>query len=140
MRIRLYALFGCLFLVCLVIDVLSFGALVSEPGIGPPLAASARAQSPLAHTYMVLGAPVVDSIPELQTCGQAAAGAAFGDSYSAISARPEAAIELLFSESRGPLYALYVLFFWGAPLFLALTLAAWLLRTRHTHLIKGVRQ
>jgi hypothetical protein len=68
------------------------------------------------------------------------ADAAFGDSYDAIEARPAAAIDLLFSGSHGPVAALFMLSYWGAPLLLVLTLAAWLFRTRQTHLIKTVRR
>lgn len=140
MRIRWYTLFGIFFLLCLLIDALSFAALARESRTGQAIAASANAEAPIARTYIGLGTPLVASSPILQTVGAAMADAAFGDSYPAISARPEAAMDLLFSESRGPLRALFMLSYWGAPLLLACTLLAWLLRTRQTHLIKSVRR
>ena len=139
MRVRAYLVFGGLFLFCLIIDVACFGALVNEPGVGPAVAASARAQSPLAHTYIVIGRPLARALPPLQACGQALADTAWGDAYPAIMATPEAASDLVFSESRGPVRALCMLFYWLAPALLVLTIAAWLLRTRHTHLIKTGR-
>lgn len=140
MRIRLYILFGILFVLCLAMDVLTFGALARESGVGPAVAASARAEAPLAHTYIVLGAPIVGALPALHTIGASCAAAAFDDAYSAIAATPSAAIALLFSESRGAVRALFMLFYWGAPLLLLLTIVAWLLRTRPAHLIKTARR
>ncbi len=140
MRIRLYSLFGILFLLCLAIDALSFGALAREPVIGPAVVASARAEAPLAHTYIVLGAPLTGALPALQSAGSACADAAFGNAYAAITATPAAAIDLLLSESRGATHALFTLFYWGAPVLLVLTIVAWLFRTRPTHLIKTARR
>jgi hypothetical protein len=140
MRIRWYAVFGIFFLLFLLIDALSFAALARQSQIGEAVAASAQAEAPIARTYIELGTPLVGASPILQTVGEAMADAAFGDSYAAINARPAAAIDLLFSESRGPLSALFMLGYWGAPLLLACTLLAWLFRTRRTHLIKSVRR
>jgi hypothetical protein len=140
MRMRWYALFGTFFLLFLLIDALSFAALARQAGIGADIAAGAEAEAPVAHTYIALGTPLVASSPVLQDVGAAMADAAFGDSYDAIQGRPAAAIDLLFSESHGPVAALFMLSYWGAPLLLLLTLAAWLFRTRETHLIKTVRR
>lgn len=140
MRFRWYALFAVFFLLCLLVDALSFAALARQPQVGAMIAASADAESPVARTYIALGTPLVAASPILQTIGQSVADAAFGDAYPAIAARPDAAMDLLFSESHGSLCALFMLLYWGAPLLLALTLAAWLLRTRRTHLIKSVRR
>jgi hypothetical protein len=140
MRMRWYALFGTFFLLFLLIDALSFAALARQPGIGADVAAGAEVEAPVAHTYIVLGTPLVTSSPVLQDVGEAMADAAFGDSYDAIEERPAAAIDLLFSASHGPVAALFMLSYWGAPLLLVLTLAAWLFRTRQTHLIKTVRR
>lgn len=140
MRIRWYVLFGTFFLLFLLIDALTFGALAQQPRVGSAIAASADAEAPIAHTYIDLGTPLVASSPVLQDIGMAMADAAFGDSYAAVNATPAAAVDLLFSESHGPLSALFMLIYWGAPLLLVCTLAAWLFRTRHTHLIKSVRR
>ena len=140
MRIRWYALFGTFFLFFLLIDALSFAGLAEQAQVGPAIAAGAEAESPIAHTYIVLGRPLVASSPVLRDIGLAMADAAFGDSYTAIEARPSAAIDLLFSESHGSLSALFMLNYWGAPLLLVLTVVCWPLRTRQTHLIKGVRR
>jgi len=140
MRIRWYTLFGIFFLLCLLIDALSFAALAREPGVGQAVSASANAEAPIARTYIGLGTPLVASSPVLQTVGEAMVDSAFGAAYPAISAQPDAAMDMLFSESRGPLRELFMLSYWGAPLLLACTLLAWLLRTRQTHLIKSVRR
>lgn len=140
MRIRWYALFGIFFLLFLLIDALTFAGLAREPQLGTAIAASADAEAPIAHTYIDLGTPLVAASPVLQGIGMAMADAAFGDSYAAINATPAAAVDMLFSESHGPLAALFMLSYWGAPLLLVCTLAAWLFRTRHTHLIKSVRR
>jgi hypothetical protein len=140
MRFRFYALFGILFVLCLVIDLLTFGGLVREAGIGPAIAQSARAEAPLVHTYVVLGTPIAKAIPGASTAGQSIADAAFGDAYPQILATPEAAVALLFSDSIGPMRALLMLCYWGTPVLLALTILAWVFRTRHTHLIRSARR
>ena len=140
MRFRFYALFGFLFLLCFVIDVLTFGGLVREPGIGTAIARSARAEAPLVHTYVVVGMPIATAIPGASTAGQSIADAAFGDAYPQILATPDAAVALLFSASIGPLRALLMLCYWGAPVLLLLTILAWVFRTRHTHLIGSARR
>ncbi|HET7556985.1 MAG TPA: hypothetical protein VFK08_02795 [Rhodanobacteraceae bacterium] len=140
MRPRWYALFGIFFLLCLLIDALSFGALAREAGVGEAITASADAEAPVARTYIALGTPLVSASPIVQNVGAAMADSAFGDAYPAISARPAAAIDLLFSESRGPLRALFMLIYWGAPVLLMCTLLAYVMRTRQTHLIKSVRR
>ncbi|SRR5579883_419432 len=138
MRFRYYILFGVLFLFCLLLDATTFGGLAQEAQIGAAVARTARAEAPLAHTYIVLGTPMA-GVPWLREAGQSIADAAFGDSYPAIQATPDAAIDLLFSASLGPLRALLMLCYWGAPLLLLLTILAWLFRTRETHLIKSTR-
>lgn len=140
MRFRFYALFGFLFLFCLSLDVLIFGGLSQEAGIGQAIADSARAQAPLTHTYIVLGRPIATRIPAARTAGQSIADAGFGDAYDDIQTTPDAAADLLFSASRGPMRALLVLSYWAAPAFFLLTLLAWIFRTRHTHLIKSARR
>ena len=140
MRFRFYALFGFLFLFCLSLDVLMFGGLSQEAGIGQVIADSARAQAPLTHTYIVLGRPIATRIPVARTAGQSIADAGFGDAYDDIQTTPDAAADLLFSASRGPMRALLVLSYWAAPAFFLLTLLAWIFRTRHTHLIKSARR
>ena len=140
MRFRFYALFGILFLLCFVIDLLTFGGMVREAGIGPAIAQSARAEAPLVHTYVVLGTPIVKAIPGASTAGQSIADAAFGDAYPQILATPDAAVALLFSASIGPMRALLMLCYWGAPVLLVLTILAWIFRTRHTHLIRSARR
>ncbi|MER3546124.1 MAG: hypothetical protein C4338_00450 [Rhodanobacteraceae bacterium] len=139
MRFRYYALFGGLFAFCLVLDVLTFGGLAREANVGAAVAQTAKTEAPLAHTYIVLGTPLA-GVPALRAAGQSVADAAFGDAYAAIQSTPDAAIDLLFSASRGPLRTLLMLSYWGALLFAVLTIAAWLFRTRHTHLIKSARR
>ncbi|SRR5579885_907970 len=140
MRFRFYALFGMLFLFCLIVDVLTFGGLAHEGAVGAAFAQSARAESPLAHTYVVLGSPLAGAIPAVNAAGQSIANAAFGDAYEPMQDTPEAASDLLFSASIGPLRALLMLCYWGAPVLLLLTIVAWVFRTRPTHLIKSARR
>ena len=78
MRFRFYALFGILFLFCLIVDLLTFGGLACEPVTGTAIARSARAEAPLMHSYIVAGRPIATAIPALNTAGQSIADAAFG--------------------------------------------------------------
>lgn len=136
MRLRKYWLLFVLFVLTLVFNAWVYGSLALEPNVGPALASAARANAPLLHAYIVLGAPVAI---RTGTSGQYVASAAFGAAYPAMAATPAVADSLLFSESRGPLRELLILLFWAGPVLLVLALAAWVLRSRETHLMGRVR-
>jgi hypothetical protein len=126
-----------LFVLCLALDAWLYGSLAREPEIGPILASSARANAPLLHTYIVLGEPLA---AYTGAPGQRVADAAFRHAYPSIVASPATAASQLFTQSRGPWRGLLVVLYWGAPVLLVLTLGAWVLRSRETHLMGSVRQ
>jgi hypothetical protein len=68
------------------------------------------------------------------------ADAAFADAYPSIIASPATAASQLFTQSRGPLRGLLLMLYWVTPLLLVLALAAWVLRSRPTHLMGGIRR
>jgi len=85
----------------------------------------------------VLGEPLAVHTGAL---GQRVADAAFADAYPSIIASPATAASQLFTQSRGPLRGLLLVFYWATPLLLVLALAAWVLRSRPTHLMGGIRR
>lgn len=138
MRLRKFWVLFVLFMLCLAFDAWVYGSLALEPDIGPPLASAARVNAPLMYGYIALGRPLVARAGA--AAGQQVADTAFGAAYPSISAMPAVADGLLFSESRGPLRAILIVLFWGAPVLLVLTLVTWVLRSRDTHLMGRVRR
>ena len=137
MRWRKYGVLFTLFVLCLAFDAWLYGSLAREPQVGPALAASARANAPLLHTYIVLGEPLA---AHTGAWGRGVADAAFADAYPSIIASPATAASQLFTQSRGPLRGLLLLLYWVTPALLVLALAAWVLRSRQTHLMGRVRR
>ena len=137
MRWRKYGVLFTLFVLCLAFDAWLYGSLARQQEIGAALASSARANAPLLHTYIVLGEPLA---AHTGASGQRVADAAFADAYPAIIASPATASSELFTQSRGPLRGLLLVLYWATPLLLVLALAAWVLRSRPTHLMGGIRR
>jgi hypothetical protein len=137
MRWRKYRVLFTLFVLCLAFDAWLYGSLAREPEVGPAIASSARANAPLLHTYIVLGGPLA---PHTGAFGQRVADAAFGDAYPSITASPATAASQLFTQSRGPLRGLLLMLYWATPVLLVLALASWVLRSRPTHLMGGIRR
>jgi len=134
---RKYGMLFTLFVLCLAFDAWLYGSLAREPDVGPAIASSARANAPLLHTYIVLGEPLA---AHTGVSGQRVADAAFADAYPSIIASPATAASQLFTQSRGPLCGLLLVLYWATPLLLVLALAAWVLRSRPTHLMGGIRR
>jgi hypothetical protein len=132
-----YGMLLTLFVLCLAFDAWLYGSLAREPDVGPALASSARANAPLLHTYIVLGEPLA---AHTGASGQRVADAAFADAYPSIIASPATAASQLFTQSRGPLRGLLLMLSWVTPLRVVLALAAWVLRSRPTHLMGGIRR
>jgi len=137
MRWRRYGVLSTLFVLCLTFNAWLYGSLAREPEVGPALASSARANAPLLHTYIVLGDPLA---AYTGASGQRMADAAFADAYPSIVASPATAASQLFTQSRGPWRGLLVVLYWATPALLVLALAAWVLRSRPTHLVGGIRR
>lgn len=138
MRPRKYTVLLALFALCLAFDAWLYGSLALEPEVGPVLVSAARTNAPLLHTYIVIGRPVVERIGA--GGGQRVADMAFHDAYPAMKAQPAVADGELFSRSHGPLRGILFVLFWATPALLALGLAAWVLRSRSTHLMGRVRR
>ncbi len=137
MRWRKYGVLSTLFVFCLAFNAWLYGSLAREPDIGPALASSARATAPLLHTYIALGEPLA---MHTGSSGQHVADAAFADAYPSIVASPATAAGQLFTESHGPLRGLLLALYRATPVLLVLALAAWVLRSRQTHLMGRARR
>lgn len=137
MRWRKYGVLFTSFVLCLAFNAWLYGSLAREPGVGPALVSSARTSAPLLHTYIVLGEPLA---AYAGASGRAVADAAFADAYPSVVASPATATSQLFAQSRGPLRGLFVALYWATPVLLVLALAAWVLRSRPTHLMGGMRR
>jgi hypothetical protein len=136
-RLRNYWVLSALLVLCLAIDAWVYGSLALDPDVGPVLVPAARDSAPLLHTYIEIGRPFAAHLDA--AAGARFAGMAFGSAYASMAARPAEAAGLLFSGSSGPLHDLLVALYWGAPALLVLTLVAWVLRSRETHLMGRAR-
>lgn len=137
MRWRKYGVLFTLFVLCLAFNAWLYGSLAREPDIGPALASSARATAPLLHTYIALGEPLA---AYTGASGQHVADAAFAAAYPSITSSPATAASQLFTDAQGPLRRLFVILYWATPVLLVLALAAWVLRSRPTHLMGRARR
>lgn len=134
MKVRAYVLAGTLGLACLGFNVLAIGAAAER---FPAVAAQARAESPLAQTYIVLGRYLTDWVPALQTPASALAEASFDNAFAAVEANPSVALDALLTNAQGFFGGLARACYWGAPILLfAFVLLFWF-RPRTVHLIRS---
>lgn len=133
MKLRLYAIAAGFGLFALVFDVLALGAAAR---LHPAVAAQARAESPLAHTYIVLGRYAAGGHGRLGGIGDALAEAAFGSAWESVEARPELALDTLYTAARGKAATVARLAYWGAPILLLLFVPLFTFRERKVQLIR----
>ncbi|MDN5924785.1 MAG: hypothetical protein L0H70_07285 [Xanthomonadales bacterium] len=134
MKVQAVAVVGVLFVVCLAFDMLALGGAAQRYHA---VAAQARAESPLAQTYIVLDRYAAKWIPGVEGASKALANATFSASWPAVEAQPEVALTVLFSHSHGALAPLLKLAYWSAPILLLIFLFLLWRRPRPVHLIGG---
>lgn len=131
---RAVTVVGVLCLVCLLFDMLALGGAAQQY---PAVAQQARAESPLAQTYIVLDRYAVSWIPGFDNASRRVADATFSEAYPAVKAQPDVALTVLFSQSHGVLAPLLKLAYWAMPLLLLLFLFLVWRRPKSVHLIGG---
>lgn len=134
MKVRAWAIGGVLALLCLVFSMLSVGGAAQ---VQPAVGAQARAESPLAQTYIVLDRHASALVPAIGRLSRSLADACFGDTWAAIEADPEIGLHLLLTTSRGSLATLARTCYWATPVLLLLSLILYFLRPKPVHLIRS---
>lgn len=125
MKRRLHLIALVLFVLSLLYDIVVWGALPALPDVGASIAASARAEAPLAATYIWLGRPVDAAIPALQAYGAKRLTRAFVEYFPRIRADASVAMDLVFDQAKNSQARSIRALYWAAPAFLLLSLILW---------------
>lgn len=135
MKLRWYGWVTVLAVLCLLLDVYAFAGLHGAPGVGKAVAAQARLESPLMHTYIVAGDYALHGTPFMRGFARGLASSSWGDAYASIRQHPELALYMLNNESRGVVHSLMVPAYWAPPVLFLLALIGWFFRSRKVSLI-----
>jgi len=136
MKLRWYGWLTVLAVLALLVNFYAYAGLRRAAGAGDAVAAQARAESPLTHTYIVLGGHLLHYTPFMDGLADGLASSTWGDAYAPIRHNPGVALHLLDSEARGVVHALMGLVYWAPPILLLLALVGWLFRPRQVSLIE----
>ncbi len=139
MKIPWYAWTATVGICALILEGYAYAGLQRTPVVGPAVAAQARMQAPLTHTYLVTGGYLLRVTPFMEDASAAIARATWGDAYAAISRHPEQALYQLGARPRGVVHGLLSPLRWFPPLLLPLALFGWLLRPRAIRSLRGTR-
>lgn len=134
MKVKAVAVVGVLFLVSLVFAMLALGGAAQRYRA---VAAQARAESPLAQTYIVLDRYAAKWIPGVESASRSVANATFRASWPDVEAQPALALTVLLSHSHGASASLFKAAYWSTPILLLIFLFLLWRRPRPVHLIGG---
>ncbi len=132
-NLRAWVICGLAGLICLIFAMLAFGGAAQEQ---PAVAVQARAESPLAQTYIVLDRHASQLLPSVESMSRALARTCFADTFPAIEADPDIGLYLLRTQSRGFMAVLAGMAYWGAPILLLAALILYFLRPKTIHLMR----
>lgn len=124
----LFAVFFCY-------DLAVWGAVESLPDVGPQIAASARAQAPIASTYMFLGEAVDGWLPALQSFGSSQLVDAWQPAFDRIGDDASVAMDVLSTNTFNATHRWIKFAYWMAPLLLVAGVLMVAFRPRRVHLI-----
>jgi hypothetical protein len=134
MKLRWYGWLTVLAVLALLVNFYAFAGLRRVAGVGVAVAAQARAESPLTHTYIVLGGHILHYTPFMRGVADDLASSTWAQAYVSIRRNPGVALHLLDSASNGVVHALMGLVYWAPPILLMLALIGWLFRPRQVSL------
>lgn len=130
MKHRLYLIALALFTVCLLYNIVVWGALPLLPEVGASIAGSASREAPLASTYIALGRNLDAAIPTLQAFGERRLTAALGEGFTRIRGDATVAMDLIFNTTWNARHRWLKTMYW-APLWLLLLAAVlWVRRSK----------
>jgi hypothetical protein len=130
MKSRLYLIALALFIICMLYDVVVWGALPVLPEVGASITTSANREAPLASTYIALGSRIDAQVPALQAFGAQRLQDAFGEGFARISENAAVAMDLIFNTTWNSQHRWIKTMYWAAPFFLVLTIVLWMMRPK----------
>lgn len=119
-----------LFVLCLLYNVVVWGALPQLPEVGLAIVDSAHREAPLATAYIELGRGIDGAVAALQAFGERRLSAGLGDGFARIHDDPTVAMDLILNTTWNFQHRWIKTAYWGAPLLLLLTIVLWLRRPR----------
>lgn len=136
MKRYLHLLATLLFALCLLFDLVVWGAAPTLADIGPSLQRSANREAPLVAGYMWLGSRLDAALPVLGRTGADVLHTALADSVQRIQEDPPVAMDLIFSTTNNRTHSWVKLLVHAAPLLLVLSLFLWWRRPRQVSFIR----
>jgi|APFre7841882724_1041349.scaffolds.fasta_scaffold69258_2 hypothetical protein len=135
-RLHLFVLVAAL--LSLLTNALAWSGLGQEHGIGPIVRESARRESALVSTYLVLG-DALRALPGIDGFATELALAGYGPALERLKAEPAAAMDVLARGGFGPVNAILRINTWATPMLLLAWVVAYWLRPRKVHLAQRKR-
>lgn len=139
MRRRLHLVAVILFLIVFFLNLAIWGAVPDLPDIGAGIARSARAETVLATTYIVLGGMLNGAIPALGEFGAGFFTRAVGEAFPKIAEYPNLAMDVIFSSRLNGTHAWLKTLYWAAPVLLLLSIVLWARKPKTVSLVGGRR-
>lgn len=135
-RLHLFVLVAAL--LSLLTNALAWSGLGQENGVGPIVRESARRESPLVSTYLIVG-DALRTLPGVDGFATELALAGYGPALERLKAEPAAAMDVLALGGFGPVNAILRINTLATPvLLLAWVVMVWL-RPRSVHLAQRKR-
>ena len=139
MKRHLHTIATLLFALCLLFDLVVWGAAPTLPEIGPAIHQSANREAPVVAGYIWLGSYLDAALPALGRSGGAVLQRALEPSVERIHEDPATAMDVIFNTTNNRAHWWIKFLFNAAPVLLVLSLLLWWRRPRKISLIGGRR-
>lgn len=139
MKRHLHTIAALLFALCLLFDLVVWGAAPGLPEIGPAIQASANREAPVAAAYIWLGSYVDAALPSLGRSGEAVWQRALQPSVERIHEDSAVAMDVIFNTTNNRAHRWIKIVFNATPVLLVVSLLLWWRRPRKISLIGGRR-
>ncbi|HQW63905.1 MAG TPA: hypothetical protein PLI00_02495 [Pseudomonadota bacterium] len=135
-RLHLFVLIAAV--LSLLTNAIAWAGLGQDPGVGAIVRESARRESPLVVSYLLLG-DGLRAVPGVAGVSTELALAGYGPALDRLHAEPAAAMDVLALGGFGPVNAILRINTWATPVLLVLWGILYWLRPRNVHLARRKR-